>query len=213
MEDLSFIKHSAKAEDYEVHVAVRYTAFMMNQVHGMADEGFTLAGVPAVEAGQVDRLLSALAQRLTEREVRLAGAVQSDVQRHDRKRCDMTLRVLGSNSHYAISADLGPLSQGCRLDAGALETAAWEVESQLRSSTDEALPQLLIVNKFSKSEAQGKGFASVIALAMERGIPVLCGIGQLSKADFQRFTDDQAELLDANEQAIERWVNARMRSA
>lgn len=176
----------------------------------MTIEGFALAGVPAAEAGQVDLLLSALAMQLAERGVRLAGAVQSDVERQDRTRCDMTLRILGTDSQYSISADLGPLSQGCRLDAGALENAAWEVESLLRSSTDEALPQLLIVNKFSKSEAQGKGFASVIALAMERGVPVLCGIGQMSSADFQSFTEDQAELLEASEQAIEQWVQARL---
>ena len=179
----------------------------------MDSEAFALAGVPAAEAGQVDRLLSELASKLAQRGVKLAGAVQSDIERQDRCRCDMTLRILDSDSRYSISADLGPLSQGCRLDAGALESAAWEVENQLRSSTDDELPQLLIVNKFSKSEAHGKGFANVIALAMERGVPVLCGIGQLSSADFQSFTDEQAELLEANEQAVEQWVQARVLKA
>ncbi|MGQ7844690.1 DUF2478 domain-containing protein [Granulosicoccus sp. 3-233] len=183
---------------------------MNTQITDMNINGFALAGVPAAEAGQVDRLLSALAVQLSERGIRLAGAVQSDVERHDRSRCDMTLRILGSNNQYSISADLGPLSKGCRLDTGALEMAAWEVENLLRTSSDEALAQLLIVNKFSKSEAQGKGFASVIALAMERGVPVLCGIGQLSSADFRDFTDEQAELLEASEQAIEQWVNSRV---
>jgi len=180
------------------------------KVPSMKIEGFALAGVPAAEAGQVDRLLSALATQLAARGIRLAGAVQSEVERHDRTRCDMTLRILNSDSNYSISADLGPLSQGCRLDSEALANAAWEVESLLRAAPDDDLPQLLIVNKFSKSEAQGKGFAAVIALAMERGVPVLCGIGQLSSADFQSFTGAQAELLEANEQAIEKWVQAQV---
>ncbi|WP_157736067.1 DUF2478 domain-containing protein [Granulosicoccus antarcticus] len=161
------------------------------------------AGIPAADTGQVDRLLCDLAIRLERDGVRLAGAVQSDIERQGECRCDMSLRILSSDNRYPISARLGPLSRGCQLDPEALECAAWEVESLLRSASNNALPQLLIVNKFSKSEAHGKGFATCIAVALERGVSVLCGIGRLSLADFQGFTDDQAELLKPNKQAIE----------
>jgi hypothetical protein len=182
---------------------------MNNTVSVTDNVEFTIAGVPAINDGQIDRLLSDLATRLERRGVRLAGAVQSNIERQDRCRCDMILKILGSGSRHPISANLGPLSQGCQLDTGALENAAWEVESLLQDASGDALPQLLIVNKFSRSEAHGKGFATSIALAMERGIPVLCGISRLSLADFHSFTNDQADLLEPNVEAIERWMETR----
>ncbi len=86
---------------------------------------FKLAGIPAADEGQVDRVLSDLAARLERCGVRLAGAVQSDIERQNQCRCDMVLQILGSGSRHPISANLGPLSQGCRLDSEALENAAW----------------------------------------------------------------------------------------
>lgn len=188
----------------------RLTHRMDNTVALENKNNITLAGIPAADASQVDCLLSTLATRLERRGVRLAGAVQNDIERQDRCRCDMILQILGSTSQYPISANLGHFSQGCQLDIGALQSAAWEVENALRSAPDDALPQLLIVNKFSKSEAQGKGFATSIALAIERGVSVLCGIGRLSLADFQSFTDGQAEILEPNEQAIELWLQTQV---
>lgn len=69
----------------------------------------------------------------------LAGAVQNDIERQDQCRCDMILQILGSTSQYPISANLGRFSQGCQLDIGALENAAWEVICPSSSTTSPSL--------------------------------------------------------------------------
>lgn len=167
-----------------------------------------IAGIRPGKPGFVDQQLSTLADRLELSGVLLAGAVQQDVERPERCRCDMLLRVLGTELNYPISTDLGPMSQGCRLDTGALEQAAWQLEAVLRSTSRQVQPSLLIINKFSKSEAHGKGFLPVILLALELGIPVLCGIGRLSLDEFIAFTDGHANLLEPDTSAINQWVTS-----
>jgi len=165
-----------------------------------------IAGVRAGEPGEVDKILCLLAERLESSGSTLVGAVQEDIKRTSRCRCDMTLNILGSEFYYPISTDLGPQSKGCRLDAGALEQAAWHVEATLKALPVNARPGLMIINKFSKSESHGKGFLPAIAQALDLDIPVLCGIGRLSLDDFNAFADGHAQLLQPGMAAIDQWV-------
>ena len=43
----------------------------------------------------------------------------------------------------------------------------------------------MIVNKFGKHEASGRGFRMVIAEAIERNIPVIVGVSALNLGDFK----------------------------
>ena len=63
--------------------------------------------------------------------LRLAGTVQTNSENCDRGKCDMDLRVLPDGPSFRISQDLGAASRGCRLDAGALETAVVAVTGQV----------------------------------------------------------------------------------
>ena len=55
-----------------------------------------------------------------------------------------------------ISQDRGKWARGCRLDAGSLELAVAQVASALDVGAD-----LMIINKFGKHEAEGRGFRAV----------------------------------------------------
>lgn len=166
-----------------------------------------IAGVKAGEPGQVDFMLSTLADRLDHSGYTPVGAVQHDTNRIGRTHCEMAIRILGTDLYYPISSDLGPLSRGCRLDSAALEQAAHDVEALLRSLSGQTqFPHLLIINKFSKSEAKGKGFLPAIILAIELGIPVLCGIGRLCLSEFSDFADGYADLIEPRSSDIEQWA-------
>lgn len=128
--------------------------------------------------GQTDQLIAEVADRLTIKGLRLAGTVQSNHERPDRKKCDMDLRVLPDGPVVRISEDRGELARGCILDSGALEQAVHEVERRLDGA------DILIVNKFGKREAEGKGLEPVIAGALERDMPVQIGVNVLSLAAF-----------------------------
>ena len=67
--------------------------------------------------------------------------------------------------------------------------------------------RLLIVNKFGKREAEGGGFRPLIAAALERGLPVLVGLGERNAEAFDAFAGDMAETLDPSEAALIAWCD------
>jgi len=81
----------------------------------------------------------------------------------------------------------GPEARGCRLDADALETAAGHVAARLTAGAD-----LLIVNKFGKHEAEGRGFREMMATAVDLNVPVLVGLNGLNRDAFEAFSGGAA---------------------
>lgn len=157
--------------------------------------------------GQANMLLDDLARQLAAEGARLAGAVQINKDNGADCTCDMDLRILGDGGpSVRISQSLGRESQACRLDAGALEIAVARVETVLAGGAD-----LLVLNKFSKQEAMGKGFRDIIAAALERGIPVLTCVSSDHINDFNTFVGDLAQPL-AYHQAGE-WCRDAIRKA
>ncbi|MFV0515100.1 MAG: DUF2478 domain-containing protein [Jhaorihella sp.] len=159
-----------------------------------------LAYVICQARGETDRLLSTLALRLKARGVALAGVVQTNTECSDSTKCDMDVQVLPDGETIRISQSLGAWSRGCRLDPAALERAVAQVGACLDSG-----PELLIVNKFGKHEADGRGFRPLIGEALGRGIPVLAGVNGLNEGKFLDFTEGSAERLAGDPGALEAW--------
>lgn len=160
------------------------------------------AFIAVQERGQVDHLLAELANRLIAEGARLAGVVQMNAERAGARHCDMLVKVLPNGSLFDISQKLGNESRGCRLDVGALEQAVASVQASLENSPD---IDLLIINKFGKHEAIGRGFRDLIAEMLLRGIPVLLGVNRLNRPAFEEFADGAATELVADEAAIYQW--------
>lgn len=156
--------------------------------------------------GAADRLLAATAATLQARGLRLAGAVQHNLERSAGRDCDMELRILGTDAVIGITQDLGSCSQGCRLDSGALAQAVALAESVLARGAD-----LVIVNKFGKQECFGNGFRSFIAEALARGVPVLLSVAPEQLPGFHDFAGPLAEPVAP--EAATLWCQARTRTA
>lgn len=152
--------------------------------------------------GATDACLAAAVALLAGRGVPLAGTVQSNAPRADRQVCDMDVRVLPDGPVLRISQDLGTGARGCRLDGGALETAVAEVARRLDGAA------ILVVNKFGKQEALGRGLVPVIAEAASRGLPLLVGVNGLNLPAFLDFADGLAQPLPADPAAIADWALA-----
>jgi hypothetical protein len=159
-----------------------------------------LGYISAEGRGAGDRLLADLAQVLLARGVSVAGVVQINRETQADRHCDMDLMVLGHDHQVRISQDLGPLARGCRLDPQGLETAVGLVMADL-----DRAPALVIVNKFGKSEAEGRGFRMALAEAMVAGIPVLTAVNSSNMPAFLEFAGDLAEALPADATAILDW--------
>ena len=151
--------------------------------------------------GDADLLLESVARQLLARDIRVCGTVQINSDRPDAGACDMDVRVLPCGPTLRISQNLGKAARGCRLDPAALETAVALVETGLREGAD-----LLVINKFGKHEAEGRGFRAVIGDAVERGIPVLVGLNKLNAAAFHEFVGGLAIQIPPTRNALLQWA-------
>lgn len=147
----------------------------------------------------VDCVLANLAKDLATRGVTLAGVVQINETYDPLCPCDMTLADLGTGKTFRISQRLGRHARGCRLDPQALADAVALVESNIDAA------QMLILNKFGKSETLGGGFRPVIAEALAGGKPVLVGLSVANRADFEAFAGEWGAVLD-DQAALETWL-------
>lgn len=154
--------------------------------------------------GGLDALLANAAACLAQEGLRIAGALQQNHEVAPDRPCRMMLAVLGSDRVVAISQDLGRDATGCRLDPQGLAEAVALVEAGMAR----AAPDLLIVNKFGKSEAEGRGFRDLIGKALADGIPVLTTVSAIQKAAFLDFAGDMATEVSAELQAITAWYSA-----
>lgn len=160
-----------------------------------------LAYTMAPGRGDTDLILLKLAKMLAARGLRCCGTVQINSERPDAGPCDMDVQVLPDGPILRISQDLGRDSRGCRLDPAALETAVGLVSASMVQGAD-----LLIVNKFGKHEAEGRGFRTVIAEALSNGLPVLVGINTLNLSAFETFSGGMGVSLAPECGRLEDWI-------
>lgn len=151
--------------------------------------------------GETNVVVADLVRDLAARDVRLCGTVQIDTERSDSDKCDMDVRVLPDGPSIRISQSLGKQSRGCRLDPEALEQAVALTNSALEDGAD-----LLIVNKFGKHEADGRGFRDTIGRALELGVPVLVGANKLNVDALVEFCGGMAEALPAEPERLLHWA-------
>lgn len=163
-----------------------------------------LAYTMAPGRGDTDLVLHALACSIIEQGHRPVGTVQINTE-SDTGPCDMDVKILPDGATIRISQTLGRASRGCRLDPAALEAAVGLVEAELFKGAD-----CLIVNKFGKHEAEGRGFRPVIADALARDIPVLVGINRLNQDAFIDFVDGLATELVPELSVLENWLRSEI---
>lgn len=163
-----------------------------------------LAYVTMSGRGRIDDLMAEVVSALTDYGLRIAGTVRARPVDFARHPCDMELRVLPDGPRFRISQPLGSAAKGCRLDGGIIEAIASAVEERAPAADS------LIVNKFGKLEAQGRGLCPAITLAMELGIPTLVGVNEMNMPDFLAFSDGVAEYVVPNLGAILEWYNTML---
>lgn len=159
--------------------------------------------------GAGDVLLAQVATALAAQGLRMAGVVQTNYEFDPEKRCHMDLNVLGQGPVIRISQDRGRHARGCRLDAQGLAEAVAHVEAML----DAGSADILIINKFGKSEMDGDGFRDVIAKALLAGVPVLTAVSNGHRAGFLDFAGEFAQELPADLGAILDWCGQARQAA
>lgn len=114
---------------------------------------------------------------------------------------DIVLTAIHDGARRKITQNLGRESQGCRLDPAALaEVAGW-------LATDLAeTPDLLVLNRFGKVEAEGAGLRPVLESAIAAGVPVLVPVNRKQLMFWRDYAGDLAVTLDCEEIAVRDWI-------
>lgn len=162
------------------------------------------ASVTAGERGATDRLPGAVAGRLARDGIRLAGALRPVSRGTARGICHSDLWLLPEGPLVRTTQELGAGSAACRMDVGAFEEAVGLAASRLQAGGTD----LVLLNKFGLSEAEGRGFRSLIADALGRGLPVLTGVSDIHRPAFERFAEGLATRLPPEEDAILDWCRS-----
>jgi len=147
-----------------------------------------------------DALISQCAADLVASGYRLGGIVQSNAHRPGRRRCDMYVKDLLGGDEIKISLDRGNEARGCRLDPNAFARIDAWIERAVLERVD-----LLIVNKFGREEAHGRGLRPVIAEALIAEIPLLIGVSTRNLCAFLTFVGDSTTRLKPDIGVITAW--------
>jgi len=173
---------------------------MQEAADTMDETGFPVAAIVAPRGVDPDTLLTGLAAQLAGRGLAVIGHVQAADQGDA-----MVLVDVACGAATGISQDLGTAARGCRLDSAALAGAVGPLLVAM-----EARPDLVIVNRFGKDEAEGRGFRAVFEKACELDIPVLTVVREAYLPDWRAMTGSARNELPAEAAQLENWLAARL---
>lgn len=161
-----------------------------------------LPAVPAIGAvvyppdSPPESLLAGFAAELQARGFRLGGLAGA--------KSGMEVVELDTGRRLSLSQNLGAGSESCTLDLAAMAEASGAIRRAVADSVD-----LVLVNKFSKIEKSGKGFAAEMLAAMVDGVPLLTAVPGAYIEDWIDFTGGRGDMLMPAEAALWRWWGPR----
>ncbi len=151
------------------------------------------------EGFKVGEIFQALAMNATKAGLRLGGVIEKPVApAAPGRRCDMVLQDLASGQTVKISEERGAFARGCRLDLDGLARTCALVLSNLQHC------DLVLLNKFGKTEAEGGGFRCIISDALGLETPVIIGVPRRNLEAWRDFAGDFAVEVEASAFAVSR---------
>ena len=160
----------------------------------------TLGAITYCDGQNVDQLIAGVVQVLEAEGVALCGVLQHEVADTEGCCASMYLQNISDGACLKLSQDLGSGSQGCRLNPHTLA----ESSGQLLLEMDKN-PDLLVLNRFGKGEAEGHGFRTVLEKAYQRQIPVLVGVKETHRAAWEEFAGCFSRALKVDSRSVLMW--------
>ncbi len=157
-----------------------------------------LAAVVYGAGDDPDRLISGFAADLRRSGCRPVGVVQlgRSCQSHD-PRLGVTLLPDGEVVGLALD---DTSTSGCRLDRDRLAGVSMRLAAAIDDGAD-----LVIINRFGRSEAEGKGLLDLIPQALAADIPVLIAVPEPRFDAWIKFSEGMNVRLACRRDALDRW--------
>jgi Protein of unknown function (DUF2478) len=150
----------------------------------------------------IQDLLQGFATRLTASGLRVAGVIETAAD-SDNPCKSMVLRSLDDGRLFSISQDLGPGSQSCNLHPEGLALACAAVQDSIAAGAD-----VVILSKFGKQEAAGRGLSDAFGAAVAAGLPIITAVSPAMMADWQNFSGEYAECVQAEVAQHASWLES-----
>jgi nucleoside-triphosphatase THEP1 len=162
-----------------------------------------LAALVYNEQSYPDEIFKRVVDRCRLQKIRLAGVIQHRP-RDPGHRCDMLLEDVASGRKTSIFAGQGRGAKGCQLDEYAMLQMVSEIELALKNG-----PDLVVLNKFGKVEAEGMGMRDLIAQAVCMGIPVIIGVPVRNLQAWREFAGEFSIELNGSG-GVDEWLTHRL---
>jgi molybdate transport system ATP-binding protein len=163
-----------------------------------------LAAIVYRPADDVDSLLARFANDLICGGHRLGGIVQRNTKGDRGQRERMEVLDLMTGRAVRICQFLGKEAAACKLNPAGLAEAATAVTRAVGANVE-----LVIVNKFSKQEAAGRGLRAEIADAVTAGLPLLTAVSDNCYDAWMSFTGGFGTTLLCERRIVEDWWEER----
>ncbi len=164
----------------------------------MLDSHSGLAAIVYESDERPDGLLGAFAAKIAARGLKPAGLIQTN----DGSGA-LSVRLLPAAEPMLIGESRGPGARGCILDVGRLLEAGMRVSEVLKDGAD-----VLIVNRFGKQEAEGKGLIFLIEEAMALQIPVVIAVARSRWDAWISFSQGMSVLVPSDLESLLTWWDA-----
>lgn len=121
---------------------------------------------------------------------------------------DVLLLDLVSGDANRLHQSLGPGAAGCSLDPAGLAAAAAGVERAIAARLAEGgdlSDTVVILSKFGRQEAEGRGLTSAFHAAVAAEIAVLTSVSPTVRSQWDDFVGDMGRVVRAEFGEVEAW--------
>jgi hypothetical protein len=160
-----------------------------------------IAVVQGAPGAVIQDLFGALAERWSPA-LRVAGIVAESHDLADRRCSAGYLRRVAGRERFSIFEDLGPGSTACHLDEEGAAIAAEAARRDIAAGCD-----VVLLSKFGKLEATGKGLWRAFTATNEAHVPLLTSVSPAVTKAWQNFAGAGFIVLPADEIAVDTWLD------
>ncbi len=165
--------------------------------------------VLAVQGGdrdEIQTLLLAAAERFRASGVHVIGSVEHIPPGTEHKA--VMLVDLLSGDRHSLHQDLGSGAAGCSLDPIGLASACAQVEAAIASRLAEGgtgADTVVILSKYGREEAEGRGFTSAFYAAVAGELSVLTSLSPAASGAWEGFVGDMAQVVNSDLCEVDAW--------
>lgn len=136
-------------------------------------------------------------------QIRIAGVIE-ERDHSDGRACRAgRLRDIGDNALYPMFQKAAAVSVGCDVEEAGINSAAAAIQRNLIAGCD-----VVILSKFGKLEAGGRGLRAAFDACIGAKIPLLTYIPFKLDRALERFADCQSTFLRSEATAIDEWLRS-----